>query len=125
AEINDILRAEEYEKAIGDINKELIKKQTTKKYSFTPITDKKGNNFILIKAKNLSKSKFNVILSYGKDEDKSGGFVVTTLDNDEVNDYIIRVNTQESWFKIDNNWISLEPLGGDIEVYSIQIVQGK
>ena len=124
AEINDLLRAEEYAKAIGDINKELIEKRTEKKFTFTPITDKKGNNYVLIEAKNLSHKPYKVLVYYGKDDERSGGLVFDAKEHDKVEKYVVRVGAQENWFKRQNNWISIQPLGGDLEVYSIQILQG-
>lgn len=124
AQINELLRAEEYAKAIGDISNELIEKRTEKKFTFTPIVDKKGNNYVVIEAKNLSKKPYKVLVYYGKDDAISGGFVLDVKETENVDKYVVRVGLQPNWFKVMNNWISINPLGGDLEIHSIQIQQG-
>jgi hypothetical protein len=50
--------------------------------------------------------------------------VFNVKDNEEIEKYVVRVGAQDAWFRINNNWISIQPLGGDLEIYSIQILQG-
>ncbi len=125
SEINNILRSEEYAKAIGEIKKELIENEKEKKFTFNPISDKKGQNTILIEIKNLSRKKFKIITNFGKDESTNGGSVIETIISDFPEKYLIRVGSMVNWNKINNNWIGLQPLGGDIEVHSIRIVEGR
>jgi hypothetical protein len=65
-----------------------------------------------------------VFINYGKDDAKSGGFVLKGIESDESSDYLLRISIQDKWYRVDNNWISLYPEGGDIEITSIQISQG-
>ncbi len=123
-EINDVLRAEEYAKAIGEINKELIEKRTEKKFTFNPITDKSVSNQVIIEIKNLSNKKFNALVWFGKDDRQSAGTVIPILADDKIEKYGIHVGQFKTWLSVQNNWISILPLGGDIEVISIQILQG-
>jgi len=115
------------ENVIVDINKEqiIIPENTEQKFSFEPIPVKeRKSNYILLKAKNTVERNFKVILNYGKDNSKSGGTLIKIPVSSEVKDYIIRIGAQYKWFSEDNNWISLYPEGGEIEVSLIQISKG-
>ncbi|MCK4407899.1 MAG: hypothetical protein KAV44_09505 [Bacteroidales bacterium] len=115
------------ENVIVDINQEqiIIPENTEQKFSFEPIPVKKRkSNYILLKAKNTVDRNFKVILNYGKDNSKSGGTIIKIPVSNEVKDYIIRIGAQYKWFSEDNNWLSLYPEGGEIEVSLIQISKG-
>ncbi len=115
------------ENVIIDINKEqiIIPENTEQNFSFEPIPVKKRkSNYILLKAKNTVDRNFKVILNYGKDNSKSGGTIIKIPVSNEVKDYIIRIGAQYKWFSEDNNWLSLYPEGGEIEVSLIQISKG-
>ena len=115
------------ENVIVDINKEqfIIPENTEQKFSFEPIPVKeRKSNYILLKAKNTVERNFKVILNYGKDNSKSGGTLIKIPVSNEVKDYIIRIGAQYKWFSVDNNWLSLYPEGGEIEVSLIQISKG-
>jgi hypothetical protein len=80
------------------------------------------NNYFYVKIKNLSSKPFNVLLRYGKDKQTSGGAVIKSLAADgNVNDRLISVRDQDPWYREDNNWISVSPQGGDVEITFIQI----
>ena len=110
AKCKDFIIAAEYSGAIGDIKNDVIKKGETKKYSFNPITDKKGNNTIVIEAKNLAKKKFAIIVTYGKDQNPNGGGVLPASEKEGLETYIFRLTDKEKWYKINNNWISIFPI---------------
>ncbi len=115
------------ENVIVDINKEqiIIPENTEQKFSFKPVPIKeRKSNYILLKAKNTVDRNFKVILNYGKDNSKSGGTLIKIPVSNEVKDYIIRIGAQYKWFSEDNNWLSLYPEGGEIEVSLIQISKG-
>lgn len=96
-----------------------------KKYNFKPVDMRlRKNNYLLIKAKKTSEKAPKVFINYGKDDSKSGGFVLKGIESDETTDYLLRVSIQDKWYRVDNNWISIYPEGGDIEITSIQISQG-
>jgi len=102
-----------------------ITNNSVKKFSFEPIFRKdRKNNYILLKAKNLGKSEFKIIMNYGRNESKNGGFVLKVPENDRFNNFIIRIGNQYNWFSIDNNWISIYPESGNLEVELIQISNG-
>jgi tetratricopeptide (TPR) repeat protein len=124
-EINKILIALEYEKSIGEINNELIEKLIEKKFSFNPFTELHTTDKIIILAKNLSDKPYKVLIFYGKEYQRSGGFELNIEKQDKLEKYIIPVGTQENWMKQRNNWISIQPIGGNIEINNIQIIQCK
>lgn len=96
-----------------------------KRFNFKPVDMKlRKNNYLLIKAKKTSEKAPKVFINYGKDDAKSGGFVLKGIESDESSDYLLRISIQDKWYRVDNNWISLYPEGGDIEITSIQISQG-
>ncbi|NOX86495.1 MAG: hypothetical protein GXO86_11140, partial [Chlorobi bacterium] len=112
------------ENAIVDVIRQTvqIKNGVSEKFSFKPIPVKfRKTNYVLIKAKNLGDKPFKIIFSYGSDKGKNGGFVVPVPANGEYNDFIIRVGNQYKWFSDDNNWISILPELGDIEIKLVRI----
>lgn len=123
--INNILRSQEFSKAIGEVNNEIIEKLTEKKYSFIPLSDKGSANCIIIEATNLSRKHYKVLVYYGKNEERSGGFEIDVEKTDSIGKYRVRVGLQENWIKQQNNWISIQPIGGDLELNSLQIVKGE
>jgi len=94
-----------------------------KQFPFTPVNmASRKNNFVYIKIRNLSSKPFNVLMRYGLDKQPGGGVVIRNLSPDgKVNERLISVRDQDAWYRSDNNWISLYPQGGDVEVTFIQI----
>jgi len=110
--------------AIVDVikTKTPISSNNTKKTEFEPIRiDVRKSNYILVKAKNISGNEFKMIFGYGIGNAKNGGFVVSVPGDNESHDYIIRVGNQYKWFSEDNNWISIYPENGDIEISLLRI----
>lgn len=101
-----------------------INENTEKKFTFEaiPVKDRK-NNYIILKARNLSGKDFKVIMSYGIDDAKNGGTLIRIPDKDQELDYIVRIGTQYKWFSQDNNWVSFYPEGGDIEISLIRVTK--
>lgn len=100
----------------------IISNNTEKKFDFNPVDIRqRKNNYVVMKARVLSETKPKVYLNYGKDATRSGGIVLKSIKNNELNDYIIRVSAQDPWYRIDNSWLKLYSEGGDIEVTYIQI----
>ena len=112
------------ENAIVDVISQKINigANTTEKISFEPVRiNVRKSNYILVKATNTSGKAFKIIFGYGSDKGKNGGFVVQVPAGDEQNDYIIRVGNQYKWFSEDNNWLSVYPENGDIEISLLRI----
>lgn len=112
------------ENAITDVVSQnlTINSGTTKTLNFEPIRiNVRKSNYIFVKATNLSGDSFKIIFGYGSDKGKNGGFMVQVPEGNEQNDYIIRVGNQYKWFSEDNNWISVYPENGDIEISLLRI----
>jgi cytochrome c-type biogenesis protein CcmH/NrfG len=112
------------ENAITDIVKTpvTIHSEEEQKFNFEPIPIKvRKSNYVLIRARNLSNRPFKLIFTYGSDNGKNGGFSVQIPKDDEMNDFIIRVGNQYKWFSDDNNWLSIYPQNGDIEIKVVRI----
>lgn len=113
------------ENAIADVvsSPVIIKAGEERKFSFDPVNiASRRNNFIYLKVKNLSGNNFNILMRYGKGDLTSGGLAIRNITTDgEVNERLISVKDQDPWYREDNNWISLYPQGGDIEVSFIQV----
>ncbi len=110
--------------AITDIVKEriVINSEVTEKFDFDPIpVNVRKSNYVLVKARNLTNQSFKMIFSYGGDSGKNGGFVVQVPQDEEMNDFIIRVGNQYKWFAEDNNWMSIYSQNGDIEISIVRI----
>ena len=113
------------ENAIVDVMKTpvIITGGNDKQFSFAPVTmASRKNNYFYVKIKNLSDKPLNILIRYGKDKNTSGGAVIKNLAADgKINDRLISVRDQDPWYREDNNWISVAPQGGDVEISFIQI----
>jgi tetratricopeptide (TPR) repeat protein len=123
-ELDDVIRNMENIKEIGEIDNELIEKMSEKKFMFSPISQKKENNYIKITATNLSNKKYKILVFYGMNGSKSGGFELNAISNKKPEEYRIRIGSQDNWVNKRNNWISIHPVGGDLEVNRIEIIKG-
>jgi len=117
------------ENAIADVLKTAvtITSNTEKQFPFQPVNiASRKNNFVYIRIRNLSGKPFKVLMRYGKDKQANGGVVMRNLDLDgKVNERLVSVRDQDLWYREDNNWISLYPQGGDVEVSFIQVSRAK
>lgn len=102
-----------------------IMSNKTKRFSFKPINvTHRRNNYLLIKAKNLSESSFMLYISYGSSIGKNGGFMVQVPNNKNLNDFIVRIGSQYKWFSEDNTWIEFSPENGSLEIELMEITKG-
>jgi len=93
-----------------------------KRYNFKPVDYRdRQDNYILIEMKNASDARTRVFISFGKDGVKNGGYSVNLIKRDGYTKYFVRIDRQLRWINEDNNWISLLPEGGDLDVKKIQI----
>jgi hypothetical protein len=110
--------------AIVDINQEqmLIPENTDKRFAFVPMpVSVRKENYLLIKARNPVEREFKMLVSFGSDGAKHGGFAVRIPESEETNEFIIRIGSQYKWFSEDNNWISIYPEGGDLEISLVRL----
>jgi len=115
------------ENSIVDVvnTKKEIAQGITEKFTFEPVKiSVRKSNYIFLKARNTSGKPVKIIFSYGENNSKNGGFVVQVNEGEEFNDYIVRVGNQYKWFAEDNNWISIHPENGDVEITMLRISKG-
>ncbi len=112
------------ENAITDIidTALIINSGVTERFDFDPIPIKvRKSNYVLVQARSTDGSPFKIIFTYGSEKGKNGGFVVQVPEEEDFNDFIIRVGNQYKWFSEDNNWISIYPENGNIEIKLVRI----
>ena len=103
-------------------DKTIINSDTTRVFAFEPVSvNVRRSNYLYMKATNLSGSSFKIIVSYGSNNGKNGGFVVQIPEGNQYAEYIIRVGNQYKWFADENNWISIQPEKGNIEIDLLRI----
>ncbi len=110
--------------AITDVvmEKTVINSETTERFNFEPLPiNVRKTNYILVKARNIGGEAFKIIFNYGSKNGKNGGFVIQVPEGTEYNDFIIRVGNQYKWFSEDNDWLSIYPENGDIEIKMVRI----
>ncbi len=121
--ISTILQENKLEQLVD--SKIQISSNQKKRFTFNPIdVTTRKNNYILIKAKNLSENAYTMFISYGSAKGNSGSLMLRIPNNQEVNDYIIRIGAQYKWFSEDNTWIELTPENGNIEIELMEITKG-
>lgn len=121
-EISDILKTNKLVTLVSDVV--TINSNDTKRFDFKPIdvTTRRGN-YILIKARNTGNKKFTMYISYGNKNGENGTLTVAVPNNNEINDFIIRIGSQRKWFE-DNTWIEVMPENGNIEISTMEITKG-
>jgi len=103
---------------------QVLENNVLTQFDFEPVPRiGRKESYIVVKARNLEEKDFRLFLNYGKGGQKNGGFVINIPIDNYTRDYIVKVGGQYKWFSEDNNWISLQPEGGSVEVSFIQISQ--
>ena len=101
-----------------------IQNNEVEKFSFDPISvaDRKSS-ILVIRVRGMGIRDFKVFVSYGKGGSKNGGFIMPMPAGDDMKEYLFELGNQYTWFSEDNNWISLTPQGGSIEVTLVEIAK--
>lgn len=96
---------------------------TPKRFTFNPVdVASRRSNYIILKARNLTPGKsFPMIVSFGSDAGKNGGFVIAISESEEEKTYIFRIGSQYKWFSENNTWIELISENDDVEVSLVMI----
>ena len=122
-EIGEILAANKLVDLVD--NTTTINSSDTRRFTFEPVdASTRRGNYLLIKAKNLGDKPFIMYISYGSKTGRNGGFTVNVPNNQEVNDFIVRIGSQYKWFSEDNTWIEILPENGNIEINAMEITKG-
>ena len=96
---------------------------TPRRFTFSPVdVASRRSNYVILKARNLTPGKsFPMIVSFGGDGGKNGGFVLAISESEEEKTYIFRIGGQYKWFSENNNWIELISENDDVEVSLVMI----
>ena len=96
---------------------------TPRRFTFNPVdVASRRSNYVVIKARNITPGKsFPMIVSFGSDSGKNGGFVLAISENEEEKTYIFRIGGQYKWFSENNTWIELISENDDVEVSLVMI----
>ncbi len=96
---------------------------TPRRFTFNPVdVASRRSNYVILKARNLTPGKsFPMIVSFGSDSGKNGGFVLAISENEEEKTYIFRIGGQYKWFSENNTWIELISENDDVEVSLVMI----
>ena len=102
-----------------------IKSGDEKRFSFKPVDMRvRRNNYVTLTMRFANTESSRFFLNYGLDNQKSGGIVVRNPGGKEESQFIIRVSSQDRWYRVDNNWISIYAEGSDIEITHMRISSG-
>jgi tetratricopeptide (TPR) repeat protein len=96
-----------------------------KRFNFSPVDMRvRRNNYVILTMRFESPEASRFFLNYGLDDQRSGGIVVRNPGGKQEKEFIVRVSSQDRWYRIDNNWISIYPEGSDVEVVQLRISSG-
>ncbi len=88
------------------------------------IGNKEEGNYIRLKARIRGEKPADVILNYGSKNEKLGSIIFTVKNSSEMKEYKIRVSEQYNWSRRETEWLSLYPIGADLELEMIDIEKG-
>lgn len=96
---------------------------TPRRFTFNPVdVASRRSNYIILKARNLTPGKsFPVIVSFGSEAGKNGGFVLAISESEDEKTYLFRIGGQYKWFSENNTWIELISENDDVEVSLVMI----
>jgi tetratricopeptide (TPR) repeat protein len=100
-----------------------IADRKTEKFKFEPIAyrDRK-DNYVLLEIKVIDPEKnVKLFLDFGTANSKLGGYSIHLKNKDKYQRYFVNIGRQPRWVESNNDYISLYPEGGSIEVKLIKI----
>jgi tetratricopeptide (TPR) repeat protein len=96
-----------------------------KRFDFAPVDMRvRRNNYVILTLRFANTESSRFFLNYGLDSQKSGGIVLRNPGGKEETQFIVRVSSQDRWYRIDNNWLSIYPEGSDVEIVQLRISSG-
>jgi hypothetical protein len=122
------IRKYQFESSVVEVTNEniILKKESEKRFYFKPIDiNLRKRNYITLKVRNIDDLQSKLIINYGTKNTKNGGVVINGINSRLLNDFVIDISIQDSWFREDNDWLSLYAVAGDLEISSIKISQVK
>ena len=83
------------------------------------------SNYIIIKVRNPHPEKtFPMIVSFGGEGGKNGGFVLPIAATADEKTYIFRIGSQYKWFSEDNTWIEIISENNEVEIGKLEVSRG-
>ena len=83
------------------------------------------SNYIIIKVRNPHPKKtFPMIVSFGGEGGKNGGFVLPIAATAEEKTFIFRIGSQYKWFSEDNTWIEIVSENNEVEIGKLEVSRG-
>ena len=83
------------------------------------------SNYIVIKVRNPHPYKtFPMIVSFGGEGGKNGGFVLPIAATSDTKSYIFRIGSQYKWFSEDNTWIEIISENNEVEIGKLEVSRG-
>ena len=120
--ISTILQENKLEQLVSGSTK--ILSNQAERFSFSPIDiGVRKSNYLLIKAKNLSENAFTMFITYGNEKGNNGSLIVRIPNNQDTNDYFLKLGGQYKWFSEENTWIEIVPENGNIEIELMEIIK--
>jgi len=100
-----------------------LNQNTEEKFKFKPIAFKdRSENYILIEVKRIDPdSQVKLFVNFGKGGSQNGGYSIPLKSKDGYHSYFVSIGKQVRWVNQDNDYISLLPEGGDVEVKLIKL----
>ena len=80
------------------------------------------SNYIIIKVRNPHPEKtFPMIVSFGGEGGKNGGFVLPIAATADEKTFIFRIGSQYKWFSEDNTWIEIISENNEVEIGKLEV----
>ena len=97
-----------------------------KRFDFNKIdVSVRRSNYIIIKVRNPHPEKtFPMIVSFGGEGGKNGGFVLPIAATAEEKTFIFRIGSQYKWFSEDNTWIEIVSENNEVEIGKLEVSRG-
>jgi tetratricopeptide (TPR) repeat protein len=94
-----------------------------KRFEFNKIeVSVRRSNYIIIKVRNPHPEKtFPMIVSFGGEGGKNGGFVLPIAATEEEKTFIFRIGSQYKWFSEDNTWIEIISENNEVEIGKLEV----
>ncbi|OYT14879.1 MAG: hypothetical protein B7C24_15970 [Bacteroidetes bacterium 4572_77] len=93
------------------------------KFKFAPIPYKdRSESFILLEIKTIdAQEPVKLYVNFGKGDSQQGGYSIRLKEQKGYHSYFVNIGQQVRWINNENDYISLLPEGGDVEVKLIKI----
>ena len=97
-----------------------------KRFDFNKIdVSVRRSNYIIIKVRNPHPEKtFPMIVSFGGEGGKNGGFVLPIAATADEKTFIFRIGSQYKWFSEDNTWIEIVSENNEVEIGKLEVSRG-